>query len=68
MYRLAICDDEQADVVYLQSLLGKWAESTRTVLKIERYSSAEAFLFQYEEDKAFVILFLYIEMVDMNGL
>ncbi|MDE5932885.1 MAG: LytTR family DNA-binding domain-containing protein [Lachnospiraceae bacterium] len=68
MYRLAICDDEQADVVYLQSLLEKWAESTRTALKIENYPSAEAFLFQYEEDKAFDLLLLDIEMGKMSGL
>lgn len=68
MYRLAICDDEQADVVYLQSLLEKWAESTRATLKIERYSSAEAFLFQYEEDKAFDLLLLDIEMGEMSGV
>lgn len=68
MYRLAICDDEQADVVYLQSLLEKWAESTRAALKIERYSSAEAFLFQYEEDKDFDLLLLDIEMGEMSGL
>ena len=68
MYRLAICDDEQADVVYLQSFLEKWAESTRTVLKIESYPSAEAFLFQYEEDKAFDLLLLDIEMGEMSGV
>lgn len=68
MYRLAICDDEQADVVYLQSLLEKWAENTRTALKIESYPSAEAFLFQYEEDKAFDLLLLDIEMGEMSGV
>lgn len=46
MYRLAICDDNQADVSYLQALLEKWAESAQTSLKIESYPSAEAFLFQ----------------------
>lgn len=68
MYRLAICDDEQADVVYLQSLLEKWAENTRTALKIENYPTAEAFLFQYEEDKAFDLLLLDIEMGEMSGV
>ena len=29
MYRLAICDDNQADVSYLQALLEKWAEIGR---------------------------------------
>lgn len=68
MYRLAICDDERADVVYLQSFLEKWAENTRTALKIECYPSAEAFLFQYEEDRAFDLLLLDIEMGEMSGV
>ena len=68
MYRLAICDDDQADVVYLQSFLEKWAESTQTALKIESYPSAEAFLFQYEEDKSFDLLLLDIEMGEMSGV
>lgn len=68
MYRLAICDDERADVVYLQSFLEKWAENTRTALKIECYPSAETFLFQYEEDRAFDLLLLDIEMGEMSGV
>ena len=68
MYRLAICDDNQADVSYLQALLEKWAESAQTSLKIESYPSAEAFLFQYEEDKSFDLLLLDIEMGRMSGV
>ncbi|MBD5458009.1 MAG: response regulator transcription factor [Lachnospiraceae bacterium] len=68
MYRLAICDDDQADVIYLKSFLEKWAESAKTTLKIESYSSAEAFLFQYEEDKSFDLLLLDIEMGEMSGV
>ena len=68
MYRLAICDDNQADVVYLQACLEKWAEHSENVLKIESYPSAEAFLFQYEEGKSFDILLLDIEMGEMSGV
>lgn len=68
MYRLAICDDDQADVVYLRSFLEKWAKDSKTALKIESYPSAEAFLFQYEEDKSFDLLLLDIEMGEMNGV
>lgn len=68
MYRLAICDDDQADVVYLRSFLEKWAKDSKTALKIESYHSAEAFLFQYEEDKSFDLLLLDIEMGEMNGV
>lgn len=68
MYRLAICDDNQADVIYLSSFLEKWAEKAEKALKIESFPSAEAFLFQYEEEKSFDILLLDIEMGDMNGI
>lgn len=68
MYRLAICDDNQADVIYLSSFLEKWAEKAEKTLKIESFPSAEAFLFQYEEEKSFDILLLDIEMGDMNGI
>lgn len=68
MYRLAICDDNQADVIYLSSFLEKWAEKEEKALKIESFPSAEAFLFQYEEEKSFDILLLDIEMGDMNGI
>lgn len=68
MYRLAICDDNQADVIYLSSFLEKWAEKAEKALKIESFPSAETFLFQYEEEKSFDILLLDIEMGDMNGI
>lgn len=68
MYQLAICDDNQADVIYLSSFLEKWAEKEEKALKIESFPSAEAFLFQYEEEKSFDILLLDIEMGDMNGI
>ena len=68
MYRLAICDDNQADAAYLCSLLEKWAEVAEAALKIESFPSAEAFLFQYEEDKTFDLLLLDIEMGKMSGV
>lgn len=68
MYRMAICDDNPADIIYLKSFVEKWAESAETALKIESYSSAEAFLFQYEEDKSVDLLLLDIEMEGMSGV
>ncbi len=45
MYRLAICDDNQADIDYLRAILERWAEGSQTALQIESFPSAEAFLF-----------------------
>lgn len=68
MYRLAICDDNQTDAAYLQTLLKRWAASAGTVLNIESFPSAEAFLFRYEEDRSFDLLLLDIEMGQMSGV
>ncbi|WP_276947985.1 LytR/AlgR family response regulator transcription factor [Acetatifactor muris] len=68
MYRLAICDDNQTDAAYLQTLLKRWAASAGTALNMESFPSAEAFLFRYEEDRSFDLLLLDIEMGQMSGV
>lgn len=68
MYRLAICDDNQVDIAYVNTFLEKWAEESGTALKIEAFPSAEAFLFRYEEDPSFDLLLLDIEMGKMSGV
>lgn len=67
MYRLAICDDNPADIAYLRDLLEKWAGEGEACVKIESFPSAEAFLFQYE-DTSFDLLLLDIEMGKMSGM
>lgn len=68
MYRLAICDDNQADIDYLRAILERWAEDSQTALQIESFPSAEAFLFRYEEDRSFDLLLLDIEMGKISGV
>lgn len=68
MYETAICEDNPADIAYLSDILKKWAADTGNPLSIESYPSAEAFLFQYDENKAYDILFLDIEMGNISGM
>lgn len=68
MYKLAICDDSPADTSYLQGLVSDWAKKSGEVTEVQTFASAEAFLFQYEEDKSFDILLLDIEMAEMDGV
>lgn len=62
MYRIAVCDDEQADAAYVVNLIKKWASDHAVMVHVETFPSAEAFWFRYEEDRTFDILFLDIEM------
>ncbi len=62
MYRIAVCDDEQADASYVEHFIKKWAQERAVLVQVELFPSAEAFLFRYEEDRTFDMLFLDIEM------
>lgn len=64
----AICDDCQEDSEYVASLLREWAVSRGQELRTETFSSAEQFLFHYEEDQSYDILLLDIEMGGMDGV
>lgn len=68
MYRIAVCDDCQADILYISNILKKWADDTSHPIHLESYPSAEAFLFQYEEQQSYDILLLDIEMGQINGM
>ena len=68
MYKIAICDDSPADTLYLQGLVSNWAKKVSEIVEVQIFHSAEAFWFHYEEDKAFDILLLDIEMAEMDGV
>lgn len=67
-FRFAVCDDEQNQTEYLKAEVTKWASQSGNLCEIHTFPSAEAFLFEYSENKAFDILLLDIEMKEMNGV
>lgn len=67
-YKIAICDDEQNQIEYITSIVTAWSAHERHNCEIHTFASAEAFLFEYEEDKAYDILLLDVEMKNMNGI
>ena len=67
-YKIALCDDEAALLRLVSGLVGGGAAARQIVCGIETFPSAEAFLFQYQEDKSYDILLLDIEMTGMDGV
>ena len=67
-YKIAICDDEQNQIEYITSIVASWSTHEGRGCEIRTFASAEAFLFEYEEDKAYDILLLDVEMKNMNGI
>ena len=65
---MAICDDEASALEHTRLLAQAWAEQAGHAARIETFPTAEAFLIQYEEDKAFDLLLLDIEMGAMDGV
>ena len=61
-FKIAICDDEQNQIDYIASIVASWSAHAGHNCEIRTFASAEAFLFEYEDDKAFGILLLDIEM------
>lgn len=66
--RIAICDDNPSDIAFVQELLQSWADMRSLPINCECFSSAESFLFRYEETPGFDLLLLDIEMGKMDGM
>jgi DNA-binding LytR/AlgR family response regulator len=66
--KIAICDDEKAEVEYLRLLVDRWTSINNNTAIISTFDSAESFLFHYEEDKSFDVLLLDIQMKNMDGV
>ena len=48
-YKIAICDDCDADRQYVLNLVERWAASAGHVVHTNTFTSAENFLFHYAE-------------------
>lgn len=67
-YRVAICDDNPADIQYLQSLLRRYGAERDVSFREDTFPSSEAFLFHYADNMDYDLLLLDIEMADMDGV
>lgn len=67
-YKISVIDDDSADTEYVAALVSSWAKSAGHTASVLRFPSAEAFLFQYEEETDFDILLMDIQMGEMNGV
>lgn len=66
--KIAICDDEQNQIEYITSIVASWSAHEGHNCEIRTFASAEAFLFEYEDDKTYDILLLDVEMKNINGI
>lgn len=67
-YKLAICDDESTVIEYVSSIVTDWASEYHHDIQLRIFSSAENFLFSYEDENDYDILLLDVEMGQMDGV
>lgn len=68
MLKIAIIEDEQIHTDLLADYLHTWSDEHRMPVSIQQFASAESFLFVWEETNDFDILFVDIQMKEMNGV
>ena len=66
--KAAIIEDEQSHIALLSKYLRMWSNDRQMKMEIVPYTSAESFLFCWEEEKDFDVLFVDIQMQAMNGI
>jgi len=66
--KIAVIEDIQSHGDLLVSYIKKWSEKNKTNPILRRFETAESFLFQWEEEADFDVLFVDIQMSGMNGM
>ena len=66
--RIAICDDERSQADLLLGYVDSWSRVHREPVEAAVFPSGEAFLFAWEEDKAWDALLLDIQMAELDGM
>ena len=67
-YKVAICDDSDADRRYIMDMVRSWASAAGHEVQIDGFPSSESFLFRYAGESDYDILLLDIEMGTMDGV
>ena len=67
-YKIAICDDSDADRQYVLNMVRAWAAAAGHLVHTDAFASAESFLFHYAQESDYDILLLDIEMGAMDGV
>lgn len=66
--KIAVCDDEQQQREALESAVLAWGQESSHACSVAVFSSAEAFLFEYDGNNSYDILLLDVEMEGMSGV
>lgn len=66
--KAAIIEDDEVHADLLEKYLFEWSMAKNIILEINRYLDAESFLFEFEPGLGFDVLFIDIQMQEINGM
>ena len=66
--KIAICDDQEIQLELMEKYLKEWAIKNSVEIYIDKFNSAEEFLFEWEDYEKYDAIFLDIEMKKMSGI
>ena len=66
--KIAVVEDEKVHADILIRLLETWLKENKVDFSIREFPDAAAFLFEWEQDQAWNVLFFDIKMPGLNGI
>lgn len=66
--KIAICDDQEIQLELMERYIKEWAIKNSVEISIDKFNSAEEFLFEWEDYEKYDAIFLDIEMKKMSGI
>lgn len=66
--KIAVCDDDSAQLEILTAMIAERSGKFSHTCEVRTFPSAEAFLFAREDDSAYDILLLDVEMKEISGI
>lgn len=66
--RIAFCEDEKPQSEYIVGLIEAYGKKHRKTFVVDAYTSAEQFLFSWEDEAPYDLFILDIQLGQMNGM